>query len=492
MTGARSPGGIRPFQVAAGILIAVKLAIMAFTPPIGDEAYYWLWGQHLAPSYYDHPPLNAWLLRLSNAIFGWNLWALRFPALVAFAVTVGLFWLWSVRLSPRDSQRLFWRILVVYLASPLFMAMTSIAFPDYLLVALTAGTAFTFLEFTDRFERCQPATGLLYLSAILAGLAVLTKYNAIFLPLGLAAMVLLKPGLRPLLKTIHPWLAGLVSVAIQAPVLYWNATEGFASYRYHLTERGEAVGLMHPTWTNASDFIAFMLAGLSPVLMIALWRLFTRRPASTYEAGHLVLARAVFVLSTGVLIALSLYVYAYFYWNIVAYVAAMPLLARYLGERMLFWLHAAYGVLVALLLAFNITVMPIQNLWGGGGGEAAQIFGWPRIAEAVTQARQRFPGAFLAGTRYTIAAQLGFALGATDVTALDPRQDQFDYWRDDNAIRGRNAIIVAADSAADSYLRQVFVTVTPLSSVEVKRFGKSVSTYYLYFGQSFEPNKAVE
>jgi hypothetical protein len=32
---------------------------MSFTMnPIGDEAYYWLWGQHMALSYFDHPPLR--------------------------------------------------------------------------------------------------------------------------------------------------------------------------------------------------------------------------------------------------------------------------------------------------------------------------------------------------------------------------------------------------------------------------------------------------
>src|SRR5215213_10135897 len=33
-----------------------------------DEAYYWLWSQHLQLSYYDHPPLVAWAIRLSTSL----------------------------------------------------------------------------------------------------------------------------------------------------------------------------------------------------------------------------------------------------------------------------------------------------------------------------------------------------------------------------------------------------------------------------------------
>ena len=60
----------RPFvaaQVTVAILIALKLYFDIVTPPIGDEAYYWMWGQKLDWSYFDHPPLHAWLLRLSRS-----------------------------------------------------------------------------------------------------------------------------------------------------------------------------------------------------------------------------------------------------------------------------------------------------------------------------------------------------------------------------------------------------------------------------------------
>src|ERR1700677_2962050 len=37
---------------------------------VPDEAYYWVWSQHLALSYLDHPPIVAYLIRLGTALMG--------------------------------------------------------------------------------------------------------------------------------------------------------------------------------------------------------------------------------------------------------------------------------------------------------------------------------------------------------------------------------------------------------------------------------------
>ena len=48
-----------------GLILAVALANIAYnaTLPLHyDEAYYWVWTQRLDFSYFDHPPMIAWLL----------------------------------------------------------------------------------------------------------------------------------------------------------------------------------------------------------------------------------------------------------------------------------------------------------------------------------------------------------------------------------------------------------------------------------------------
>eukprot|EP01035_Chromulina_nebulosa_P012023 gene12023-16038_t len=98
---------VRFAQAAFFVLLALKLYFEFAAAPIGDEAYYWMWGQKLALSYFDHPPLHAWMLRVMNLVFGWNLFALRALTWFTFAGTLWIFWDWAKRLSPEDPQAWF-------------------------------------------------------------------------------------------------------------------------------------------------------------------------------------------------------------------------------------------------------------------------------------------------------------------------------------------------------------------------------------------------
>jgi len=40
----------------------------AYLPLHGDEAYYWMWSHHLQSGYYDHPPMIAYFIFLTNFI----------------------------------------------------------------------------------------------------------------------------------------------------------------------------------------------------------------------------------------------------------------------------------------------------------------------------------------------------------------------------------------------------------------------------------------
>ena len=43
------------------IILMIKVFFVVFANPLPDEAYYWLWSKNRALSYFDHPPLAAWL-----------------------------------------------------------------------------------------------------------------------------------------------------------------------------------------------------------------------------------------------------------------------------------------------------------------------------------------------------------------------------------------------------------------------------------------------
>src|SRR5579864_5003271 len=69
------------FLFATAALFVLRGIVSARVPLTGDEAYYWLWGKHLALGYHDHPPLVGWLTALTNFLPHSPFW-IRLPALI--------------------------------------------------------------------------------------------------------------------------------------------------------------------------------------------------------------------------------------------------------------------------------------------------------------------------------------------------------------------------------------------------------------------------
>ena len=79
----------RLYRALALGFLALKLILLVVARPFMDETYYWLWGQHLALGYFDHPPLVGWTQWLAS-VFGWNTTGLRAFVLLTFIGDIAL------------------------------------------------------------------------------------------------------------------------------------------------------------------------------------------------------------------------------------------------------------------------------------------------------------------------------------------------------------------------------------------------------------------
>lgn len=473
-----------PLQIVVGLFLVLRLVMHLLAAPLGDETYYWFWGQHPDLSYYDHPPLHAWLLGVVS-LLGWWPISIRILTWLTLGGTLWLFWLFAGRLAPEARAERFWLTTAIYLASPLFFAMTLVSYHDHLLIFLCLASAWCFLAFADRYERGEKDWRWLYGAALLLGLAVLTKYNAVLFGIGAGLFFLLRPGLRPLLGSPHLWLAALLAIAMQAPVFIWNLSHGFSSYEFHLSTRWG--GSHEPNWTAPLTFLVVTVLSIGPFLIWPLLKLIRTRTVD-FEARAKTFAVSVLAVSTASLAAISVFLGAFFYWNIVAYIAAMPLLARHVGRGIQFWLHAVLGLAAAALIVFNFAIAPISPLLGGKDGGSAVNFGWDIVPARIEARLAEHPGARLAGTRYSIATQLGFALRRPDVVALSVERDQFDYWFYKEAEMGRDFIILADDNDTPeetAYLAERFERVTELETIPVERFGVVVFNFRILLAEGY-------
>lgn len=480
MTGSRRELPLAVLVGLATVLLALRMGVSLFVEPMGDEAYYWVWGQHFGWSYYDHPPLQAWLQGAVSALLGPSTFTLRLPGTLTLIGTLYVLYLFVRRSHGENWQRWFLVAGIVLLGSPLFFIYTTIVTPDHLLVFLGVTSVYLLARFFETYEVGLPRWRFLFGAAVAIGLACLTKYVGIVLVIGLALAILVSPVRRRLLIDWRLYAAGLVTVAIQAPVLIWNIETNFASFRLHLVDRQQA-DFGFTVWHLVS-FLIQLLVLTGPFLIWPIIRVYLARDRN-FEGATQSIARATHAGSIGgfSLVALGNFVSAH--WSILGQAAMVPALVRQIGAGWQLVAHALYGIAVGALLLTNYTVSPII---GVDNLETYRAYGWQEAAAAYDEELAKAQPDFLAASHYMLASQLNLARKSVAVTALSQRLDQYDYWFDDAAHLGQTALILDdTHSPLELIIADSFASVTELRRVQIVRQGVVINTYRIYLAAGY-------
>ena len=472
---------LRLVQVLAAALVVFHLVHLFFVSVFMDEAYYWMWGQHPALSYYDHPPLNAWLLGLSSAIFGWNLFALRVPVVLSFLADLYAVYLLSRAVGGDSWRTHFWVTLLLFVGSPIYWMVSGYALPDHLLLTGCLYALYFFFQFFQaRAAGAEGAGRDLYLGALFLGLAALSKYNAAFLAIGIVVFALVYD--RRLFRDGRIYLAGLLTLVLQAPTIVWNLQQNFASWEFIL--HGRHAGL-HAEIDGIVPLVFGIGIFISPFLFWPIWNFAVSKKNSVPGAGF---ARATFLISTFAIVIVSMTTVTLFHWNLVAYAAMLPFLALVMRPRFLLALQGIYGAVFAVFIFTNYTIMPLTNVdrWRDGG--TAWSYGWGPTVAALDKAKSEHKVGFIAASDYTTAALIGFMDKDKDVTSLFPGRDQYDYWFDQKAHAGEDAILFE-DTWRPLYdVAKQFKTLTVLAELPVVVAGRQVDMHRILLGTDFQPN----
>lgn len=480
-----------PVKLLRGLALAFlgfKLVLLATAGVFMDEAYYFVWGQHPALSYFDHPPMVGWVQGLSAGLFGWTLLATRLPVALTLLATLWVLRLFACRFAPPGRvDEAFWLSALLYFATPIFFAATGFALPDHLLSLFVLSALYCFIDFLDRWRVDAPSPWeRLYLGAVMLGLALLSKYTAGFLAIAFGLLLLLSPRYRPLLRSPHVWLAGLLVVAMQAPVIAWNLQNDWASFGFII---GGRQGIGPPgDLSGLTGYLLTILVFVSPFLLWPVVRFLRSRGRPEGESPAIGLARMVVVVSTLTWLVASLFTNILFHWNLVAYLAFAPFVWAYMPARWVLSAHCAYAAIAALLAMVNYCIIPILALISQADQTSGWSWGWQDVAVRVRAEQQAHGAGFIAASDYALAAPLAFSLQDRDVTSLDPDRDQFDFWFDAKGLAGADAIIVVDRwRPLRTAARAQFTNVTELGQVEVSRFGIPVTNYTIFLGQGFIP-----
>ena len=98
-----------------------RLILLPFMGLMPQDAYYYLYGQNLSLSYFDHPGMIGYILRIFTDVFGQSIFTIKFADFVITTLTILSFYkLASYFLSKHKLQRA-----IFLLASTIFVSILS-------------------------------------------------------------------------------------------------------------------------------------------------------------------------------------------------------------------------------------------------------------------------------------------------------------------------------------------------------------------------------
>ena len=458
--------------LAAALLLGLASALAVFFL-IGqveltfDEAYYTLWSRALSFGYLDHPPMVAFWIRASTALFGGSEFGVRALGAGLFALAPALVGYGAARLY--GSVRVGAFAALAWLAMPL-SAGAALVTPD---APLTLFSALTLVGLIEVFRGRPIGWALVGVSL---GFALQSKFTALFLGAGVAAALAVVPSLRAQWRKPAPYAAAFAALAIYMPFLVWNAEHGFMTFAKQF---GRVPGHgLKPAYLL--EFLGAQIGLANPLLAVAAAGSF-RRGSELTQARRLLVAYA----APAILYFLihSLHDRVQGNWTAPLY----PAFAMLIGDaaaRGPLWAQrvakagVALGV-AALALAYAHVATGRPAI--GAADPLARIGGWRELTREVDEKARAEGAAYVIARGYAATSLLTYyGGGAAPVAELG----ECDRWIFEPPpglpVTAPGLAFGDAGRGFGDELKAKFRSVEPLGGLERRQGGAAVETFELY------------
>ena len=171
------------------------------------------WGRDFAFGYFQHPPMTSWIIDCEIAISRFPIFSLLVTAQITTAVTALFVWK-STKLYRPDATASI--AVLLYLVSPAATVFAVILNHNSMLAPFWAATMFFALRYLEH-GRSRDALTL----GLVAGLAMMTKYEIAFLLISIFVLALATPRFRHVFGRPASYAAAAIALLVFAPNLYW-------------------------------------------------------------------------------------------------------------------------------------------------------------------------------------------------------------------------------------------------------------------------------
>jgi 4-amino-4-deoxy-L-arabinose transferase-like glycosyltransferase len=408
-----------PVKILAAALAAVtllRLVVAALAPLAPDETYYWTWSHALAGGYLDHPFMVALWIKAGTLVAGPTALGVRLLGPLSAAVASVLLFDAGRVLFPGSRAGV---VAVTLLNASLLLGVgTVIMTPDSPLLFFWTATLWAMARVA------AGGSGLWWLAAgVFGGLALDSKYTALFLWVGIGLWALLVPAGRMWLRRWQPWAAGAVGLLLFAPVVAWNAAHGWAGF----LKQGGRVGDWQPA--RALGFLGELVGGQVGLATPWVWVLCMAGLVAAVRQAWRSRDPAWSLLAALSLPPVLVFVQHAFgdrvqgNWPAIIY-PALVVAAGGLGLSSRRWVGASVLGFAITALAYVQAVSGVIPLPAKRDPIAMRLAGWSGLAAQVEALRTSSGAAVVAADGYDLASELAWEMqGGVRVVGTDA------WWR---------------------------------------------------------------
>lgn len=462
-----------------------------------DEVYYWLYAKYPDVSHFDHPSMVGFFIQF----FTFDLLcsselAIRLTAI--FPASLSMYLVFLIGNYIKDEKVGFIAVALYNLSIYGLIISGTFILPDAPLLLFWL-LSFYFLLQTLPYKPNEVNKTKLFLAYFFIGCAIYSKYQAVYLLLGMALYVFFFNRVWLLKWQLY---VGLIfPVLAFGLIYYWNYSNDFISFKFHENR----VSFFSFTF-NKNSFLRELLGQFAynnPYIFIVFWMMlfsfFKRRFTFNYHYTYLFFTVSIPLILTTIYLSMSRNTLPH--WSGVSYITSLPLMAVFLSERKTISKNLVGGFsLLSILLIVACFVINFGWFLPNPTSENKEnlsrkdalmdLYGWKQASTKVTKflEENNLKSLQIVSPRWYPSAHIDYYIAQPNnmnVYGLGSLTDIHKYyWINKTLPKLKNRVLYITDSRnfrnpKDIY-KDEFSTINQLTIIPIKRGSQTVKYVFLF------------